>query len=235
MPPVVDAEAQKKSAALAACRLVKPGMVLGLGTGSTVQFVLEELARRHRAGEKMLGVATSRRTEDACRALGLPLTTLDEHPQLALTIDGADELTTRLDLIKGGGGALLREKVVASVTKTVVIVADERKLVPTLGTTFAVPVEAAPFASPVVQRRLEALGARAALRMAGSSPYRTDNGNAILDARFTAIPDPPQMERAIKMLPGVAEVGLFCGLAHRAFVAGETGVRELAAPANKPM
>jgi ribose 5-phosphate isomerase A len=225
----VDAQAKKKAAALAACGLVRSGMVVGLGTGSTVQFVLEELARRQKAGERFLGVPTSRRTEDECRALRIPLTTLAEHPDLALTIDGADELDARLHLIKGGGGALLREKVVAAATREVVIVADEAKLVATLGTTFAVPVETVTFAEAPVRRRLEALGAKVSKRANDGRDYLTDNGHLILDARFASIPDPAGLERAIKMTPGVAEVGLFVGLAHRAYVAGDAGVRELRA------
>lgn len=236
LPSGVGADDLKRQAALAACRLVKDGAVLGLGTGSTVQFVLEELARRQRGGERFLGVPTSRRTEDECRRLGLKLTTLGDHPELALTIDGADELDGRLNLIKGGGGALLREKVVAAASRQLVVVADERKLVQDLGSTFALPVEVVPFAVDPVRRRLESLGAKPSLRAGDGGPYRTDNGNHILDARFVRIPDPPAMERTIKMTPGVAEVGLFCGLATHAFVATAAAVRELTAPrATKPL
>lgn len=230
----MDAQAHKKAAALAACSLVRSGTVLGLGTGSTVQYVLEELARRQKAGERFLGVPTSRRTEDECRRLGVPLTTLFEHSDLALTIDGADELDARLHLIKGGGGALLREKVVAAASREVAIVADESKLVAMLGSTFAVPVEVVGFAEAPVRARLESLGARVAKRTKDGRDYATDNGNLILDARFASIPDPAGLERSIKMTPGVAEVGLFVGLAHRAFVAGSTGVRELRAAAQPP-
>lgn len=222
----MDATAQKKEAALAACRLVRNGMVLGLGTGSTVQFVLEELARRQRGGERFTGVPTSRRTEDECRRLGIAVTTLDAHPLLELTIDGADELDPRLQLIKGGGGALLREKVVAAATKEVVIVADGSKFVGVLGSTFPVPVEVVPFAEGPVRRRLAALGATVTKREKDGKVFLTDNGNLILDARFPGIADAPGLERAVKMTPGVAEVGLFVGLAHRAFVADENGVRE---------
>lgn len=203
-------------------------MVLGLGTGSTVQFVIEELARRAKAGEMLIGVPTSKRTEEECRRLGFPLTTLAAHPTIDLTIDGADELDAALNLIKGGGGALLREKVVAAASKRMAVVADAGKLVTVLGSTFAVPVEVVPFATATVQPRLEALGARVARRQKDGTDYVTDNGNAILDARFVSIPDPVRMESRIKMIPGVAEVGLFCGLATVAFVADESGVRELA-------
>lgn len=226
----MDVEAQKRAAALAACRLVRSSMVLGYGTGSTVQFALEELARRHRAGESFTGVPTSRRTEEACRVLGLPTAPLQELPALDLTIDGADEIDPRLHLIKGGGGALLREKVVAAASRSVVIIAEGKKLVERLGTTFAVPVEVVPFAVPSVERRLATLGARPTRRRAGSVEFVTDNGNLILDARFAGIDDPESLEQAIKMTPGVAEVGLFCGLATRAFVGTGEGVRELTPP-----
>jgi ribose 5-phosphate isomerase A len=233
----VDADAKKRAAALAACHLVRDGMVLGLGTGSTVQFVLEEIARRQRSGERFVGVPTSRRTEDECRRLGVPLTDLAQHERLDLTIDGADELDGRLHLIKGGGGALLREKVVAAASRRMAVVADDSKLVDILGTTFPVPVEVVPFAEAPVRRRLEELGARVQTRTRDGAPYRTDNGNLVLDARFQALPDPARSEREIKLIPGVAEVGLFINLAHRAFVAGPTGIRTLdAAPAaTKPL
>lgn len=220
-------DAQKKEAALAASRLAKPGMLLGLGTGSTVQFVLEELARRQREqGETFLGVPTSRRTEDECRRLGIRLTSLNEHATLDLTIDGADELDDRLNLIKGGGGALLREKVVAASSKSLVIVADQSKVVATLGSTFPVPVEVVPYADAAVTRWLERLDAKVVRRQKDGKDFVTDNGNLILDARFSGIPEPVVMERTIKMMPGVAEVGLFCGMASQAFVAGPNGVRE---------
>lgn len=224
---LVDATEKKRRAALAACDLVQPGMVLGLGTGSTVQFVLEELA--HRKVAKIVGVPTSIRTETECQRLGLPLSTLEAHPSLDLTIDGADELDAHLHLIKGGGGALLREKVVAAASREVAIIADDAKLVDALGSTFPVPVEVVPFAVATVAPRLKALGAQPQLRQKEGQVFTTDNGNRILDARFPKISDPPNMERAIKMIPGVAEVGLFVGLAHRAFVAGPDGVRELKA------
>ncbi len=227
LPRPVDVDALKRAAALAACAEAKSGMVLGLGTGSTIQYALEELARRKTAGEDLRGVPTSRRTEDECRRLGLPTVSLRDHPVLDLTLDGADELDDRLNLIKGGGGALLREKVVAAASKTMVVVADESKFVNALGSTFAVPVEVVPFAEATVRRRLAGMGANLVLRQKNGRDYETDNGNLVLDARFSSIPDPARLERDVKMLPGVAEVGLFVGLAHRAYVAGTGGVRKL--------
>lgn len=225
----------KRAAALAACAHARPGMVLGLGTGSTVQFALEELARRHAAGERFAGVPTSRRTQDECQRLGLPVTTLDAHPRLDLTIDGADEIDPALNLIKGGGGALLREKVVAAASTAVLIIADAAKQVAVLGTTFALPVEVVPFAAPTVRRRLESLGARVVVRSVAGAPYTTDNANLVLDARFPRIPEPLGLEQTIKMTPGVAEVGLFCGLATRAYIGTSTGVRELVPLPRKPL
>lgn len=236
----MDAEAKKKAAALEACKSVRSGMVLGLGTGSTVRYALEELARLHQAGTRLVGVPTSRATEEAARRLGIPVSTLDEHPKLDLTIDGADEIDPQLRLIKGGGGALLREKVVAAASRSVLIVADESKFVSMLGTTFPVPVEVAPFARAVVTKRLQDLGSRPVRREAGGKAYVTDNGNEILDARFPSLPDPAVLEREIKMTPGVAEVGLFVGLATRALLGSDSGVRHVEArtettkPATKP-
>lgn len=216
-------------------------MRLGLGTGSTVQFALEALAKRVHAGDDLVGVPTSKRTENECRRLGIPLTTLHETPRLDLTIDGADEIDPQLNLVKGGGGALLREKVVAAASRRFIVVADERKLVPALGKTFAVPVEVVAFAATTVQHRLEAMDARVTPRKADNgSTYVTDNGMHILDAQFpNGIANVPQMEARIKMIPGVAEVGLFCGLASRAVVATSQGLRvvegQTAPPANKPL
>lgn len=219
----MDAESKKRAAGLEACKYVKPGMRLGLGTGSTVQYALEGIARLHAAGAKLVGVPTSECTAAEALRLGIPLATLAEHPSLDLTIDGADEIDPLLNLIKGGGGALLREKVVAAASKTVVIIADDSKFVPVLGTTFPVPVEVVPFAQGPVQARLEGLGAAVKLRATDGKTYTTDNGNVILDARFAAIRDPPALERQIKMFPGVAEVGLFTGLATRAILGTDAG------------
>jgi ribose 5-phosphate isomerase A len=205
-------------------------MALGLGTGSTVRFSLLRIAERIRdEGLRVRGVPTSLDTETKARALGIPLATLDEVSALDLTIDGADEIDGAFDMIKGGGGALLREKVVASITRCQVIVVGPEKVVARLGTTFALPVEVVPFARPVIARALEKLGAVPQLRSAtDGSVYRTDNGNEILDCRFArGIADARALESEIDALPGVVESGLFVGLAHVLVVGHADGSAEV--------
>jgi ribose 5-phosphate isomerase A len=200
-----------------AAELAGDGMTLGLGTGSTVWFTLERLAERIRKeGLAVRGVPTSLDTEDKARTLGIPLATLDEVDRIDLTIDGADEVDPRFDLVKGGGGALLREKVVASISRREVIVVGADKRVERLADRFPLPVEVVPFARPLVARALRRMGFEPALRLdARGEPYRTDNGNEILDARFPGgIADAAAMERDLLALPGVVECGLFVGLCH---------------------
>ena len=207
----------KRVAGRRAAELVADGMTLGLGTGSTVFFFLERLAERIRdEGLTLRGVPTSLDTERKAREMGIPLVGLDQVEGLDLTVDGADEIDGRFDMIKGGGGALLREKVVASITRREVVVVGPEKLVERLGTTFELPVEVVPFALPVVARRLAALGCEPRLRAPrDGGDYRTDNGNAVLDCRFPeGIRDAPATELAILTVPGVVECGLFIGLAH---------------------
>lgn len=228
-------EWKRKAAVEAVAAEVQDGMKLGLGTGSTVQFVLEELARRiQEDGLEVSGVATSTRTEKEAERLGIPLYTLDVVNHLDVTIDGADEVDDHLDLIKGGGGALLREKVVASASQRVVIVADESKVVDRIGAGFPVPIEIVPFATRVLWPRIQMQGAQVLLREGekDGEPYETDNGHWIFDAKFARMANPAQTERAIKQMPGVCEVGIFTGLAHRAYVAGEDGVRTLDRPSD---
>lgn len=220
-------EEKKRAAAEEACRLIKSGMVLGLGTGTTVRYALEQIARMIRSGVNVVGVPTSTWTEQESKRLKIPLTTLDEHPRVDLTIDGADEIDPRLNLVKGGGGALVREKVVATSSRTVAIIADESKFVSRLGSTFPVPVELIPFAKALVERGLNTLGAYSSLRMVKGKPYVTDNNAWILDARFPAIPDPVRFEREITMLPGVLDCGIFTGLADVAFLGTSNGVRRI--------
>ena len=227
---VADATTEKKrQAAEEAVAFVRNGNVLGLGTGSTVQFALEALARRIKnEGIKVWGIPTSTRTESEAKRLGIPLTSLEDHPHVDLTIDGADEIDPQLNLIKGGGGALVREKVVATSSADVIIIADDAKLVVRLGTTFPVPVEILPFSRPLVERGLRALGSTPVLRkQQNGSNYVTDNGNWILDARFPRLDEPAKMEREITMLAGVVDCGIFTGLADLALIGTADGVRRL--------
>lgn len=216
-------DAGKRAAGEAAAALVEDGMRLGLGTGSTVAFFLDALAAR---GLDVAGVPTSEATAARCRELGLPLLDVAEVERLDLAVDGADELTADLTLTKGGGGALLREKVVASLADRFVVIATADKLVERLGDTFALPIEVVPFAVGPVTRRLHDLGFDEVVerRTADGEPYRTDNGNAVLDARTAGgIADPAVTDVAVALLPGVAETGLFVDLATQALLADAAG------------
>ncbi len=200
-----------------AAELVQDGMTLGLGTGSTVFHTLVRLGERIRAeGLRVRGVPTSIDTERKARELGIPLATLDEVDTIDLTIDGADEIDGRFDMVKGGGGALLREKVVASISRREAIVVGPDKVVERLGTTFKLPVEVVPFARALVARRIARLGCEPILRRSkDGGDYRTDNGNEILDCRFpSGIADARALELELDAIPGVVESGLFIGLAH---------------------
>jgi len=220
-------EAEKEAAGRAAAKLVRNGDVVGLGTGSTAYFAVVAIGERVKAGLKIVGIPTSVATADLARQLGIPLTTLDEHPQIDITIDGADEIDPQLNLIKGGGGALLREKVVASVTRKMVVVGDSTKIVPALGK-FPLPVEIIPFARTVIEKKIASLGATTKLRMRpDGQPFVTDNGNHILDCTFGRIADPPALARELNGIPGVVEHGLFIGLAKVALVGRGGGAEEL--------
>jgi len=220
-------EQEKELASRAAAKLVRDGDIVGLGSGSTAYFAVVALGERVKAGLKIVGIPTSVATEELARKVGIPLTTLDEHPEIDITIDGADEIDPHLNLIKGGGGALLREKVVASVTKKMVVVGDSRKLVPALGK-FPLPVEIIPFARAVVERKLKSLGATPKLRLKpDGQPYITDNGNHILDASFGKIEDPPTLARSLSDTPGVVEHGLFIGFAVIALIGKGAEVQEI--------
>jgi ribose 5-phosphate isomerase A len=218
---------EKEAAGRAAAELVRDGDIVGLGTGSTAYFGVVALGERVKAGLKIVGIPTSIQTAELARAVGIPLTTLDEHPEIDITIDGADEADPKLNLIKGGGGALLREKVVASVTKKMVVVADSGKIVAALGK-FPLPVEVISFARTVVEKKIVALGATPKLRTkSDGSPYVTDNGNQILDCSFGRIADPPALARELDGMPGVVEHGLFIGLAKMALVGRGDRVEEI--------
>jgi ribose 5-phosphate isomerase A len=220
---------EKEAAGRAGAALVRDGDIVGLGTGSTAYFAVVALGERVKAGLKITGIPTSIQTAELARTVGIPLTKLDEHPEIDITIDGADEVDPQLNLIKGGGGALLREKVVASVTKKMVVVADSGKIVAALGK-FPLPVEVISFARTVVEKKIVALGASPKLRMkSDGSPYLTDNGNQILDCSFGRIEDPPALARELNCMPGVVEHGLFIGLVKVALVGRGDRVEELRA------
>lgn len=223
----------KRRAAEEAVKLVRSGMVLGLGHGSTAHYALVRIAELLRAGElrDVRGVPCSRAVEREAVKLGIPLTALEEHPVLDLTIDGADEVAPDLNLIKGGGGALLREKVVAQASRREAIVIDEGKLSPDLGTRFPVPVEVLPFGWKTHLPFLEGLGAEVVLRRgADGTPFRTDQGNFVLDCYFGPIRDPQVLARALEGRAGILGHGLFLGLATDLFVGGPSGVRHLRRP-----
>jgi ribose 5-phosphate isomerase A len=219
----------KQIAAERAAEEVVDGMIVGLGTGSTAAFMVEALGRRVQAGLKIIGIPTSEATASQARGLGIPLTTLDEHSSIDLTIDGADEIDPSLNLIKGLGGALLREKIVASASKRLIVIADESKLVEKLGVRTAVPVEVVPFGWKVTAEGLEEIGAKCKLRFGvdGKSPILTDGGHYIVDCKFDGIEEPLTVASQIDGITGVVEHGLFLGLTSAVFVGAEGGVREL--------
>jgi len=221
----------KAQAAHAAIDLVKPGMKLGLGTGSTAFHFVEAVGQLVRNGLEVLCVPTSEATRAHAEKLRIPLSSLDETPQLDLTVDGADEIDDQLRLIKGGGGALLREKIVATASDRMVVIADDSKMSETLGN-HPLPVEVVRFGLRATMRLIEALSAEAGcegeIRLRpgqGDLPYITDQGNLIVDCAFHTIPEPEVLAFALKRVPGVVEHGLFLGLADMAIVAGSDGVK----------
>ena len=225
----------KQRAAEAAVQFVQSGMVVGLGTGSTADFFLRalavEIAEKRLTGIK--GVPTSKQSERRAIELGIPLTTLAEHPRPDVTIDGADEVAPNLDLIKGLGGALLREKIVAQSSAKLVIIADANKTVKKLGMHSMLPVEVVQFAHLVQEPFLKSLGAQPVLRKtAAGEPFVTDNGNYLYDCRFVSgIGAPHDLERSLKSRAGIVETGLFLGIASVALIASDTGVeQQVAAP-----
>lgn len=224
-----DRDAFKRAAAEAAVGMVQDGMIVGLGSGSTAAFAVAALAHRHRQGLKFLGIPTSQRTAAQAKAAGIPLTSFAEHRQIDLTIDGADEVERgTLNLIKGLGGALLREKIVAAASRRLAIVVDGSKLVDRLGSRTPVPVEVTPFGLEATQASLEVLGATVRPRLSPTSePFVTDGSNRILDCAFGPIADPARLEKRIEGIVGVIESGLFIGRADPVFVADALGVRRL--------
>ena len=227
----MDVEALKRQAAARALGWVKPGMRVGLGTGSTARHFVELLAEKVRSGLDVIAVPTSEATRADAERLGIRLSTLDETPALDLTVDGADEIGPDLTLIKGGGGALLREKIVAAASATMIVIADESKFVPVLGR-FPLPIEVVPFGLTATKRAVETAAARAgapgetALRhRKDGHVFVTDGGHWIIDAKLGQIPDPKGLADRLAAIPGVVEHGLFIGLAHAAVLAGSSGIR----------
>ncbi|MBP1857073.1 ribose-5-phosphate isomerase RpiA [Rhizobium herbae] len=230
----MDAREMKIKAAAAALDYVEDGMRLGIGTGSTAEEFVRLLAEKVASGFRIEGVPTSERTARLCLELGVPLKSLEELPELDLTIDGADEVDPKLRLIKGGGGALLREKIVACASQRMIVIADETKVVETLGA-FKLPIEVNAFGLGATRIAIEKLAARLGLsgeivvRASGDGPFMTDGGHLILDASFGRIPDADALARELNAIPGVVEHGLFIGIASLAIIAGPTGARVMTA------
>ncbi|MBY3620477.1 ribose-5-phosphate isomerase RpiA [Acinetobacter sp. CUI P1] len=216
----------KQLAAEKAVEYVEDGMKVGLGTGSTAYWAIRKLGERVSEGLKITAVATSRASEEQARELGIPLVAFGDIDSLDLTIDGADELDSSLQLIKGGGGALLREKIVASNSTRMIVIADEGKVVDMLGK-FPLPVEIIPFAWEWTVAELAKLGCQPELRRSGEELYKTDNGNYIADCRFEAIEAAPKLALTIQSIPGVVDHGLFIGIAAMAIVGKHDGSIEI--------
>jgi ribose 5-phosphate isomerase A len=218
---------EKILAARASLDFVSEGDIVGLGSGSTANYAIKFLAERVAAGLKIQGIPTSAATASLATSLGIPLTSLDLHQEIDIDIDGADEIDPQLHLIKGGGGALLREKIIASASRKLVIVADSSKHVAVLGK-FPLPVEVIPFAERLVAKKIAALGATVETRrLADGNPYITDEGHHILDCSFVKIPDPPKLAQALQSIPGIAGHGLFVNMANVALIARGNEVQEL--------
>jgi ribose 5-phosphate isomerase A len=232
----MNAETYKREAAAGALDFVRPGMRLGLGTGSTARPFVDLLGERVRAGLDVIAVPTSEATRQQAEQCGIPLTTLDETPELDLTIDGADEISPDLTLMKGGGGALLREKIVAAASTRMIVIADESKWVAMLGR-FPLPIEVVPFGLAATKRAVEAAtvasgcpGPVSLRRDKAGHAFVTDGGHFILDAALQRIADPRSLSDRLAAIPGVVEHGLFIGLAHAAVIAGPEGRRIVERP-----
>jgi ribose 5-phosphate isomerase A len=220
-------EQEKEAAARASIRFIRDGDVVGLGTGSTAAYVVKFLGERVRAGLKIRAIPTSRKTQELATSLGIQLATFAEFQQIDVTIDGADEFDPQLQLIKGGGGALLHEKIVASASRQLVIITDSSKQSEVLGK-FPLPIEVISFAQPLVKKKVEALGASVQLRqLSDGSPFITDEGHHILDCDFGRIPDPPALARKLSDMPGIVEHGLFIDMASVVLMARGNEVTEL--------
>jgi len=222
-------ENAKKRAAAEAVKNVKDNFVIGLGSGSTVAYAIKEIGRKIREERlHVIGVPTSYQSFFLAIKYGIPTTTLYENPTPDLTIDGADQIDRELNLIKGRGGALTKEKIIAASSRRFIIVADERKLTDKLGEGQLLPIEILPFAKPFVIARIKEMGGKPYLReIKEGLPYITDNGNFILDVDFGVIENPRELEEKLKMIPGVVETGLFIGMAHTIYVGTKTNVKKI--------
>ena len=233
----MTADDLKKAAAAAAVELVRDGQKLGLGTGSTATHFIDLLAQRVKQGLKVEVVPTSKQSHERAKRAGIPLTTLEAHPYLDLTVDGTDEFDGGFNLIKGGGGALLLEKIVASSSRYMFVIADETKQVETLGK-FPLPIEVIPFGFKAtawkIERALDLLGLKAKLvvRAKDGKPFRTDAGHIIIDAAIGRIPDPEHLSRFLKSVPGVVDHGLFVGMCGKVLLGTKDGVKTLDKPPN---
>lgn len=222
-------EKEKEAAARASLRFIKDGQVVGLGTGSTAAYFIQLLGEQVKRGLRVRGIPSSERSGEQAASLGIPLTSFEECPEIDVTVDGTDEVDPEMRLIKGGGGALLREKIVASASKQYVIIADSTKRVPVLGK-FGLPVEVIKFAMPVVKKKIEALGAEVSPRRnKDGKSYLTDENNYILDCRFGEIRDAERLARKLSDMPGVVEHGLFIGMAGVVLIAEGDQIIELRA------
>src|SRR6266487_1886598 len=217
-------EGLKKQAALAALDEIRDGMIVGLGSGSTAAIFIRELGK---AALKVAGIPTSEESRRLAEEVGVQLTTLRNHPHIDVTVDGADEVSPELDLIKGLGGAFVREKIVGHASKRVVIVVDETKLVERLGAKTVIPVEVIPFAMDRVILQLKRRGGEARLREKNGNPFLSDNGNAILDWKHGVIDQPAVLEGQLKAIPGVLDSGIFANVAQCVVVAGASGIRKI--------
>ena len=226
----MDATLLKRHAAERAVEFVESGMIVGLGHGTTAIWATRKIAELIKTNDltNILAIPCSSQIEAEARQLGIPLTTLEEHPSIDLTIDGADEVAPNFDVIKGGGGALLREKIVAQATKREIIIVDESKLSPVIGTKWAVPVEVIPFGYGSQKVYLEGLGAKVSIRQKpDGTTFYTDQGNIIFDCNFGAISDPVSLAEQLKWRTGIVEHGLFIRLVSDVIVAAPSGTRQL--------